>query len=466
MKTLLCLLLCLLLTAFPALAEGEPTDAAPETQSTRTPGELRSGDEGEAVAAVQEKLIAMGFLSGEADGRFGKKTEAAVKLLQEYLAGKGVETRTDGVWEAALEKYLEDTKLFAQWFVLRKGDKGPLVEKLQARLIELGFLLGRADGTFGAATQTALVRFQQALYDQGVAEMKPDGVAGPITQKWLYESDLSGYAIVTPAMYDEDDPLGLRAGHLYCSACILIDCDSGTVLFAKNPQEKVYPASTTKIMTLLLALERVDLRQNVTIPACAEDVPKDSSRVPIYEGEEMTWKDLLHGLMIRSGNDAANAAAYLIAGSVEGFVDLMNRKAEELGMTGTHFANPHGYHDAQHYTTALDMARLTRKAMQNEDFREIVSCREYVMAATSRRWILRIKNNYAILDPEANEYYPYAFGVKTGYTNAAGRCYVGAAEKDGHTLVCAVFNSGNAASHKFIDAARLFQFGFAALDGQ
>ena len=465
MKRPIALILCLLLLSAPALSQGEPAPAAPTASPspTRAPGLLQPGDTGEDVSALQQHLIDLGFLSGEPDGRFGPRTQEAVKTLQTYLSEQGVSTRTDGVWEDALYAYLSDPDLFSDWFILRKGDEGPLVARLQQRLIDLGFLLGRADGAFGEATFAALYRFQETLFGQGVSEMTPDGVAGPITQRYLYDTDLSGYAIVTPATYDAADPLSLRSEHLYCTACVLMDADTGTVLFAKNPQDTLYPASTTKIMTLLLALDTCDLAALVTVPACADDVPKDSSRVPIHEGEQMTWRDLLHGLILKSGNDAANAAAYLTSGSVEAFVDLMNQKAALLGMKHTHFSNPHGYHDPQHYSTALDLARIASEGLSNPDFVDIVSCTQYTMSATSLRWQLKLETPYAILKPDADEYYEGAFGIKTGYTSAAGRCYVGGATRDGHTLLCAVFHSGTAASHKFIDAARLFDFGFASL---
>ena len=158
----------------------------------------------------------------------------------------------------------------------------------------------------------------------------------------LLMSDLSVYGFEAPIYFDESAPLALSEDDLYAKACIVMEATTGNVLFAHEADTQLYPASTTKIMTLLLALERGGLDQEITIPACAADVPKDSSLVPVYEGEQMPFLDLLYGLIIRSGNDAANAVAELCAGSVDAFVARMNARAYELGMTGTHFVNPHG----------------------------------------------------------------------------------------------------------------------------
>ena len=143
----------------------------------------------------------------------------------------------------------------------------------------------------------------------------------------------------------------------------------------------MYPASTTKVMTLLLALESgISMDTTIVIPQQANQVPADSSLVPVFPGDVMTFRDLLYGFMLTSGNDGANAVAVLVSGNVESFVDRMNKRAEELGCEGTHFANPHGYHDENHYSTALDLARITSEAVKLDAFRKIVSAPSYTMS--------------------------------------------------------------------------------------
>ena len=228
----------------------------------------------------------------------------------------------------------------------------------------------------------------------------------------------------------------------------------------RNADEQRYPASTTKILTLLLALEYGGLDETITIPQSAADVPADSSLTPVYPGEQMTMRDLLHGLMIRSGNDAANAVAELCAGSVDAFVQEMNRLSQKLGMHNTHFVNPHGYHNEAHYTTARDLAIAARDGLTDPVFCEIVTCMSYTLPATSRRKSLVINNIWEIFNPESDYYIPQAAGVKSGYTSAAGFCYVGAAQRDGRTLIAVVLGEPTR-NRAWIDLSRLFEYGFA-----
>ena len=178
---------------------------------------------------------------------------------------------------------------------------------------------------------------------------------------------------VTPDDYDSLQPNILEADHLYAESAFLMDMDTGEILLSKNSRVRVYPASTTKIMTLVLALESgIPLDQQVTIPKEADSTPEGSSNVGIKPKDTMTWSDLLYGFMLRSGNDAANAIAVLTAGSIDNFVQRMNQKAMELGCEGTHYVNAHGYHTEDHYTTAQDLARISLYGMKDKTFREIV----------------------------------------------------------------------------------------------
>jgi len=262
--------------------------------------------------------------------------------------------------------------------------------------------------------------------------------------------------------YDPDHPEDLTPDQLYAQSFILINQDDGRVLMEKNADVRMNPASTTKIMTLLLAVEYGNLSEVVRVPRAAEEIPKDSSVVPVTVGEEMTLTDLLYGMMLRSGNDAANAVAVLIGGSVEGFVGMMNDRARELGCTGTHFVNAHGYTADDHYTTARDLATITRTAMQNPTVRRIVGTGQYTMSPTNLRDEYVIQNSNLMVVYGSEYRYSGATGVKTGTTSAAGQCLVSSAEKNGVSLLCVSLKSTTAfVNAKWQDARRLLDFGFA-----
>ncbi len=256
----------------------------------------------------------------------------------------------------------------------------------------------------------------------------------------------------------------LGEGELTAASAILVDAYTGEVLFEKQADYRRYPASTTKIMTLIVSIEKMDGEQMVTVPKECGDISIDSTRVPVYWGEKMPLRDLWYGLIYNSGNDAANAIAVLTSGSLDAFVAEMNQKAEELGMTDTHFANAHGLHSAEHYTTARDMARLAVYCMDNDLFREITLSTTYTMQATELRGPLVLDHHYGITDFTSSYYYEYAMGIKTGYTERAGQCYVGAARKDGHELICVVLLSDYVKPPKWVDAKKLFEYGFAVLE--
>jgi len=266
--------------------------------------------------------------------------------------------------------------------------------------------------------------------------------------------------------YDPEHPEILLAEQLYATAAILMDQDTGAVLIEKDADARVFPASTTKIMTLLLALEYGHLNDTVTIPKEAADIPGDSSRVPVQIGEKFKFRDLLYAFMMRSGNDGANAVAVIIDGSLEKFIDRMNRKATELGMTGTSFANAHGHNDDNHYTTARDMAILAREAMQNEAFRKIVSTTQYKLPPSNKRekeLVINTTNQFLLRDIRyAPNLYKYGTGIKTGYTTPAGQCFVGSATKQGVNLICSVMHSTERIKEaKWLDASRLMEYGFS-----
>ncbi len=218
------------------------------------------------------------------------------------------------------------------------------------------------------------------------------------------------------------------APDISAGSAIVIDSASGRVLFEKNAEEKRGMASTTKIMTALLSIERLDTKSVVTVSPFAAGT--EGSSIWLSPGEHMTVSDLLYGLMLSSGNDAATALAEFTSGSVESFTVLMNEKAREIGAYNTHFANPHGLPADEHYTTAHDLALIASKAMKNDLFREIVSTKQKTISWEGSEWNRSLKNHNKLLTM-----YEYANGIKTGFTKKDGRCLVSSAEKDGLQLI-------------------------------
>ncbi len=240
---------------------------------------------------------------------------------------------------------------------------------------------------------------------------------------------------------------------------MLLDATSGDVLYEKNADEMVEPASTTKIMTLLLALEKGEMDSVVKVSSNAAD--QHGSLLHISTGEELVLKDLINGMMMASGNDAAVAVAEAIGGSEEGFAKMMNDKARELGMTNTNFVVAHGMHVDNHHTTARDMSLLTTYAMQNPDFAQIVGQSTYTMPADNKHsstW--EVKNTNKLLLSDEEYYYKYATGIKTGSTPAAGDCLVSSASKDGMNLICLIFKDKYNGSERWPLTKSLFEFGF------
>lgn len=200
-------------------------------------------------------------------------------------------------------------------------------------------------------------------------------------------------------------------------AAVAMDADSSVILYNKDMNKKVYPASTTKILTAILAIENLDLNKSVVVSKTAISIPWDSSSVYLKEGEIITINDLLYCLLLNSGNDAANVLAEAVSGSIPKFVELMNLKAEELGCTNTHFNNAHGYSDDKHYTTALDMAKIFNYCIKNKIFTNIISTKSYIVNETNITNEKRYLNNTnrLILKKEDSvhaRYYEYCIGRK------------------------------------------------------
>lgn len=266
----------------------------------------------------------------------------------------------------------------------------------------------------------------------------------------------------TPSDYNKNLPQALEEGHLYGESVVVMDADTGEVFFNKNGRVRMYPASTTKIMTLLLAVESgISMDTVISIPKQAMKVPSDSSLVPVLTGDEMTFRDLLYGMMINSGNDGANAVAVIVGGSIETFVERMNQRAAELGCEGTHFANAHGYHDESHYSTACDLARIAAQALKYDEVRQIVSCTSYTMNVVRNGEPMQINlvTKNSLLKKDNTYYYEDCIGVKSGYHSRAGYCFVGAAERDGARLVAVTLNCQKD-SQKYYDMIRSMKYGF------
>ena len=264
--------------------------------------------------------------------------------------------------------------------------------------------------------------------------------------------------------YDPTKPENLKPNQLYAKSAILIEAGTGQVVFEKNADDTMFPASTTKILTVLLGLQNGNLDDTVYLSETAADVSDDSSRIPLEVGESINFRDLLYATMLRSGNEGANLIAETISGDMSSFVQLMNQTAQNLGCTSTKFTNPNGLHDDNHYTTARDMAIIAREAMKNEEFVKIVEAKSYTLPASNinKRRKLTSRISEFIVPGEKNDfYYPYGNGIKTGFTNSAGHCFVGSAESLGVKLISVVFYTTQ--NGRWTDTKKLMDYGFSQI---
>ena len=288
----------------------------------------------------------------------------------------------------------------------------------------------------------------------------------------MAEEENGGYRFIAPSLpsdadpYDPEKPEELSPDQLYAKSAILIEASTGEVIFEKNADQIMFPASTTKIMTVLLGIMMGDLNQEVVASEWAVDLDDGDSKIGLEAGETIIFRDLLYATMVKSGNDGARIIAETISGSEDGFAELMNQAAAMYGCTNTHFVNASGLTDPQHYTTARDMAMIARAAMQNDTFRSIAGTYSYSLPRSnlSRPTVLTGVNS-SWLNPNQEEtenytstFYPYATGIKTGFTQAAGYCYVGSAERDGVELISVVFYTTNGG--RWSDSKKLMEYGF------
>ncbi len=241
---------------------------------------------------------------------------------------------------------------------------------------------------------------------------------------------------------------------LYAKYALLMDSDNGRVLYEKNGYTKAPMASTTKIMTLIVTLENANLDDVVTVSSYAASMP--DVQLNIKSGEQYRLGDLLYSLMLESHNDSAVAIAEHVGGSVEGFAELMNNKAQELGAYNTHFVTPNGLDHKEHYTTAYDLALIAAYAIKNSTFCDIIGTPTYSFHEQTTGRLFTVNNKDRFLTS-----YPGAIGIKTGFTGNAGYCFVGAVDRDGKHLVSVVLASGwpPHKMYKWQDTTKLMDYG-------
>jgi len=269
------------------------------------------------------------------------------------------------------------------------------------------------------------------------------------------------FAISSSALYENGE--GIYSDNVYME-----NLETGRVVIDVNSDEKVFPASLTKILTCILAIEKCeDLSESFEIPrGIFDDIyAQGGAHISLKYGEVVTVSDLLHATLIRSACDTATALAYYVSGDVEAFANDMNTKAHEIGATSTHFVNAHGLHDDSHYTTAKDMALIAKYALQNQTFCDIISKWNYTMPATNMSEERYFETTMDVENPESDAYYPYITGIKSGFTDEAGRCLITKAQKDGETFLLVTLGANRdryyLSNMAFTDAVNLYEYCFA-----
>lgn len=247
---------------------------------------------------------------------------------------------------------------------------------------------------------------------------------------------------------------------VWADAAVVMDYDTGTILYSKNMDRQEYPASITKLMTVLLAIENSEPQERVEFSEHAIwGIERDSSHIGIRIGEVLSMEECLYGMMLESANEVCIAVAEHIAGSEEAFVQMMNDRAAQLGCTNTHFVTTNGLHDDAHYTTARDMALIAREVWKHELFRQLESNTIYKIGFTNmtgeQRWL---GQQHKMMNESTEYYYPYCAGGKTGFTDQALNTLVTYAEKDGRTLICTNLRTNG--WQNYYDTQAMFNYGF------
>lgn len=264
--------------------------------------------------------------------------------------------------------------------------------------------------------------------------------------------------IVYAADNDADAP------EISSGTAVLIDNKTNRVLYDKNANERMFPASTTKIMTAILVLENCDLDETVTASYDAlMSIPEGYVTAEIQGEEQFTVEQLLEMLLVHSANDAANVLAEYVGGSIESFISMMNTKVNELGLTNTHFTNPYGLQEDNHYTTAYDLAEIMQYCIQNDDFRRIAGSVSCSIPATNKSGVRSYTSTNQLILPDSPNYYSYVTVGKTGFTTEAGRCLVSCAYRNDIELTCVILGgtlSPDGISSRFTDSITLYEYGF------
>lgn len=270
----------------------------------------------------------------------------------------------------------------------------------------------------------------------------------------------------------DNEEIVVEEPHIYSESAILMEINTGKVIYAKDVYTRKYPASTTKILTAIIAIENCELDQEMTASQNAVALPSSSyTSAFIQAGETFTLDELLSVLMLRSANEAANVIAENIAGSVEEFAEIMNEKAKQIGCLDSHFVNANGIHDENHYSTSYDMATIAAYCMKNETFRKYASMLECQLPNTEYWGEEQIAifgerhfyNTNKLLIEGDKYYYPYCTGIKTGFTTPAKNCLIASSDKDGFELISVILHAEQTEekqSARYMDTINLFEYGY------
>jgi len=271
-----------------------------------------------------------------------------------------------------------------------------------------------------------------------------------------------GAPVETQAAVQSGSTVSLTEPVVVAEGAVLMDAATGRVLYGKNQDQQFYPASITKVMTALLVLENCRLNETVTFSASATtNLESGSVSLGITAGDQLTVEQSLYGLLLKSANEIGNGLAEHVSGSISGFAELMNARANELGCRNTNFANPHGLNNSSHKTTPYDMALILRAALQNENFRKIDTTLTYNFPATKNAQARTITMGHKMMYPSDSRYYEGIIGGKTGYTSLAGNTLVTGAERNGVRLIAVVMKSSG--TH-YTDTKVLLDYGFENYD--
>ena len=266
-----------------------------------------------------------------------------------------------------------------------------------------------------------------------------------------------GMFLVNASKVYADDDLNINA-----KSALMIETNTGKIIYEDNINEQNYPASVTKILTAILTIENCELDDTATVSQTAiSNIPTGYVIAPLYVGEQIKIEDLLYALMLKSANDAAYVLAEHVGGSVDGFSDMMNKKSKEIGCKNSHFVNPNGIHNPEHYTTAYDMYLISKYAMENETFAKIVSTYKYTLPATNKypNKDRIMENTNSFINPSSSYYNESVKGIKTGTTDQAGNCLITDSAQNGLEFITVVLGAQTSNS-KFSETQKMIDYAF------